>query len=148
MLAAVKADAYGHGLVPVSKALVEIGVDWLGVAIVEEGLQLRESGVDLPVLVLGGLFIGGVDSVDSKDDYLWFYAQVGVGPVVMAIDAVNQGVVKDMPEDEQRAWRSLGHVNSVGTLFIGLAGLMNIVVILEAFYPRPGQRRERRAEAT
>lgn len=58
VLAAVKADAYGHGLVPVSKALVDIGVDWLGVAIVEEGLQLRESGVDLPVLVLGGLSDG------------------------------------------------------------------------------------------
>ena len=114
------------------------------------GQRIRAMRVfaGMAVLVLGGLFIGGVDSVDSKDDYLWFYAQVGVGPVVMAIDAVNQGVVKDMPEDEQRAWRSLGHVNSVGTLFIGLAGLMNIVVILEAFYPRPGQRRERRAEAT
>jgi len=55
VLAAVKADAYGHGLVPVSKALAEVGVDWLGVAIVEEGLQLREAGVDLPILVLGGL---------------------------------------------------------------------------------------------
>ncbi len=55
VLAAVKADAYGHGLVPVSKALVDVGVDWLGVAIVEEGLKLRESGINLPVLVLGGL---------------------------------------------------------------------------------------------
>lgn len=55
VLAAVKADAYGHGLVPVAKALAEVGVDWLGVAIVEEGLQLREAGVDLPILVLGGV---------------------------------------------------------------------------------------------
>jgi alanine racemase len=55
VLAAVKADAYGHGLVPVAKVLAEVGVDWLGVAIVEEGLQLREAGVDLPILVLGGV---------------------------------------------------------------------------------------------
>jgi len=62
VLAAVKADAYGHVLVPVSKALVDVGVDWLGVAIVEEGLQLREAGVDLPILVLGGLG-GGAEAV-------------------------------------------------------------------------------------
>jgi alanine racemase len=51
----VKADAYGHGAVPVSKRLVECGACALGVATVEEGLELREAGIGVPVLVLGGL---------------------------------------------------------------------------------------------
>lgn len=55
VMAMVKADAYGHGAVPVSKELAGLGVASLGVATVEEGLELRESGLTSPVLVLGGL---------------------------------------------------------------------------------------------
>ncbi len=54
MLAAVKADAYGHGIKPVARALVQEGVTRLGVAIVEEGLALRRAGIDASILVLGG----------------------------------------------------------------------------------------------
>lgn len=55
ILAMVKADAYGHGAVPVSKKLVECGVCALGVATVEEGLELRNSSIKAPILVMGGL---------------------------------------------------------------------------------------------
>lgn len=58
VMAAVKADAYGHGIVPVARAMEDEGIDWLGVAIVEEGLRLREAGVRLPILVLGGFADG------------------------------------------------------------------------------------------
>ena len=58
LLVAVKADAYGHGLLPVAGALSEEGVDWLGVAIVEEGIRLREAGIETPILVLGGAIEG------------------------------------------------------------------------------------------
>ena len=51
----VKADAYGHGAVQISRALANFGAASLGVATVEEGLELRESGIHLPILVLGGL---------------------------------------------------------------------------------------------
>ena len=51
----VKANAYGHGLVPVAKALLAFGVDALGVAFLEEGITLRRAGVRAPILVLGGL---------------------------------------------------------------------------------------------
>lgn len=50
--AVVKADAYGHGAVPVAAAAVEAGATWLGVALVEEGIELREGGVTAPVLML------------------------------------------------------------------------------------------------
>ncbi len=52
-MAVVKADAYGHGAVGVSRALAAAGVDWLGVALLEEGAELRRGGIEVPILVLG-----------------------------------------------------------------------------------------------
>ena len=52
-MAVVKADAYGHGAVGVSRALAAAGVDWLGVALLEEGAELRRAGIEIPILVLG-----------------------------------------------------------------------------------------------
>ncbi len=59
VLAVVKADAYGHGAVPVSRALEAAGVCFLGVALVEEGLALRQAGLKSDILVLGGAYEGG-----------------------------------------------------------------------------------------
>jgi len=50
VLAVVKADAYGHGLVPVAKAAVAAGADWLGTALLEEGLALRAAGIKTPLI--------------------------------------------------------------------------------------------------
>jgi alanine racemase len=52
-MAVVKADAYGHGAVGVSRALEQAGVDALGVALLEEGAEIRRAGVEVPILVLG-----------------------------------------------------------------------------------------------
>ena len=49
----VKANAYGHGLIEVSKAAVEAGAAWLCVARVEEAIRLRNAGIDIPLLVMG-----------------------------------------------------------------------------------------------
>jgi len=48
VLAVVKADGYGHGAAPVARAALEAGAAWLGVALVEEGVELREAGIDAP----------------------------------------------------------------------------------------------------
>ena len=53
LLAVVKADAYGHGAVPAARAALEAGADYLGVAILEEGLTLRRAGIEAPILVMG-----------------------------------------------------------------------------------------------
>lgn len=50
VLAVVKADAYGHGLIPCAKAAVEAGADWLGTALLEEAIALREAGITAPIL--------------------------------------------------------------------------------------------------
>lgn len=53
IIAIVKADAYGHGAIDVSPVLLENGADKLGVAVITEALELRESGIDAPILILG-----------------------------------------------------------------------------------------------
>ena len=50
VLAVVKADAYGHGLIPVSKALEEAGADWFGTALLEEAINLRKAGILKPII--------------------------------------------------------------------------------------------------
>lgn len=54
VLAAVKANAYGHGAIECSHRLAKEGVDWFGVALPEEGVELRNAGITTPVLCMGG----------------------------------------------------------------------------------------------
>ncbi|MEN3038622.1 MAG: alanine racemase [Candidatus Kryptonium sp.] len=56
VMAVVKANAYGHGAIEISKSAISLGVDYLAVAIPEEGIELRENGIDIPVLVLTPAF--------------------------------------------------------------------------------------------
>ena len=55
IMAIVKANAYGHGLIEISKRLVKDGIDYIGVAFVEEAIRLREEGIETPILVLGAI---------------------------------------------------------------------------------------------
>ncbi len=52
----LKANAYGHGLVEIARHLEKLGVDYFGVAVLEEGILLREAGITAPILVLGGIW--------------------------------------------------------------------------------------------
>ena len=52
-LGVVKANAYGHGAVPVARKLEELGADYLAVACLDEALELRNAGIKLPILILG-----------------------------------------------------------------------------------------------
>ena len=67
VLGVVKADAYGHGAVPVSRALAAAGVDWLGVALVEEGIQLRRAGIAAPIRSESEAVIAGVGIAGPED---------------------------------------------------------------------------------
>ena len=52
-MAVVKANAYGHGMLPVAKTIEESCADWFGVFTASEGIALREAGIAVPILVLG-----------------------------------------------------------------------------------------------
>ena len=57
IMAVVKANAYGHGVERVSKVLVDGGVNYLGVATIDEALTIRRSGLNVPILVLGSVLV-------------------------------------------------------------------------------------------
>jgi alanine racemase len=58
ILAVVKANAYGHGAVPIARALAKAGADWFGVTCSAEGIELREEGIRKPILLLTGFWEG------------------------------------------------------------------------------------------
>lgn len=94
VMAAVKADAYGHGAVPCARRLEAEGVDWFGVALPEEGIELRGCGIIRPILCLGGFWEGQQNAC----------LQWNLTPVVYRIDrlesfdsaARDAGVVADV----------------------------------------------------
>jgi alanine racemase len=80
----LKANAYGHGLVEVAQLMQDLRADYLGVAVLEEGLLLREMGITIPILVLGGIlgnqlpyFIeNGLTITASSIEKLWTIDEV------------------------------------------------------------------------
>ncbi|MGB3789422.1 MAG: alanine racemase [Phormidesmis sp.] len=55
LMSVVKADAYGHGAVTVAEVAIASGTTWLGVATVPEGIELRQAGIRVPILVMGAV---------------------------------------------------------------------------------------------
>jgi len=94
VMAVVKANAYGHGAVACARRLVNEGVDWFGVALPEEGIELRSAGITKSVLCLGGFWPGQATAC----------IQHQLTPVVYRLDmieafnqaALNAGVVADV----------------------------------------------------
>lgn len=67
IIAVVKANAYGHGAVAVARALEGAGAEWLAVADIEEGIELREAGLRGRILVFGALSVSDVEGVFTHD---------------------------------------------------------------------------------
>lgn len=67
ILVVVKADAYGHGAVPVARTMVREGADMLGVGDSHEALELRLAGIQVPILILGAIIEGEIENVVSYD---------------------------------------------------------------------------------
>ncbi len=67
IMAVVKADAYGHGLVECARRLAKEGIDWFGVALPEEGVKLRKAGIEEPILCLGSFWSGQEDLIFKYD---------------------------------------------------------------------------------
>lgn len=110
-------------------------------------------------LFFGGLFIGGIDVVDAKEDRVWFYGQALVGPLAFGVDYVHQsrfkvrepgtGVVRSAYPTEGRNPRtaepvaggsppntkSIGKMNEIGTLFATIAGMLNVIAMIDAALP-------------
>ncbi|MFU8818678.1 MAG: alanine racemase [Desulfurivibrio sp.] len=93
MMAVVKADAYGHGLVPTAGALARAGADCFGVAEVEEGVRLREAGIAGEIVVLLGLGPEGAAEAVAR----------GLSPVVF-----DRGVLEQLSRQAARQGKVVG----------------------------------------
>ncbi|MFH1995431.1 MAG: alanine racemase, partial [Candidatus Omnitrophota bacterium] len=67
VMVVVKGNAYGHGLIEVSRALRDARVDYLGVATVDEAIRLREKKVNIPVLILGSVLAEEAEEAAKRD---------------------------------------------------------------------------------
>ncbi len=135
-------------------------------------LGFRARGLWIAAGVLGlfftGLFAGGLDTVDSQEDRIWFIGQALVGPVAFGADYVHQHNFKgrdprdtsklrsaDPDETLVRAapgsglppgalvivkggpppiTKSVGRANEIGTLFSAIAGMLNLIVLIDAAF--------------
>lgn len=106
ILAAVKANAYGHGAVECARRLEAAGVDWFGVALPEEEKELRDAGINSPILCLGG-FWPGQESACLRER---------LTPVVYRLDMIERlnsvardaGVIADVHLKVDTGMRRLG----------------------------------------
>jgi hypothetical protein len=113
------------------------------------GERLRAAHIAAGVLGLFvvGLLIGGIGVVDRRDNYFWFIPQGIVGPAAFGVDYLHQNHFKvrdDLhggrpralgPGEKPRYRRSLGKSNELGTLFCAIAGMVNLIVIIDAAFP-------------
>ena len=75
LLAIVKADAYGHGAVMLAPTILASGIDMLGVASIDEGVDLREANINCEILVLGAVPVWAVESAVKNDISIAIFSQ-------------------------------------------------------------------------
>ncbi len=96
LLAVVKADAYGHGAIPVSRAAVDAGVSMLGVALVEEGVALRDAGIDASILVLSEPVPDAAETVVQRGLTPVVYTASGIDALAKAVAATGAALPLDV----------------------------------------------------
>jgi alanine racemase len=99
LMAVVKSDGYGHGAVPVARAALDAGATWLGVALVEEGIELRDAGIDAPILVLSEFPRGSEKDALASGLTPTVYSKVGVDAVAEAARAVGRSTAVHLKVD-------------------------------------------------
>ena len=90
LCAVVKADAYGHGARAVAPAALEAGADWVAVATVEEGIDLRDAGVGAPILVMGPVMAASAEAGVAAGLRLAVHDRAGVGLIGAAAARVGR----------------------------------------------------------
>ncbi len=92
LMAVVKADGYGHGDVRVARAALDAGATWLGVALVEEGIGLRDAGIDVPVLLLSEPPVGSEKEALAANLTMTLYTGAGLRALAEAAGAFGRRV--------------------------------------------------------
>ena len=128
-MAVVKANGYGHGAVPVSRTALEAGATWLGVALVEEGILLRDAGLRAPILVLTQFPPGSEKEALAAGLTPTLYTDDGLARLAEAAGAVGGPVGVHMKVDTGMhrvglaPQRALGFVRAVAEAGLELEGV-------------------------
>jgi len=91
-MAVVKANAYGHGDVEVARAALDAGATWLGVILVDEGIRLREAGIEAPILLLHEAPVERVDELIANDLTPCLFTEKGLWALGEAADRAHRPV--------------------------------------------------------
>lgn len=115
--------------------LAAIALPGLGHALLGERRRAAIISIGIVSLALAGILIGGIGSVDSQGSPGWFLAQIFLGPVTLAFDFIHQARYQGVG--------ALGRAEELGTLYVAVAGLLNLIAIIDAFVPRVTTQRVR-----
>lgn len=134
---------------PLGFDAIAFALAWLLPGLGHWFLGHRRRAVYIAIGVLGlvimGVLVGGLDVVDRQEDHLWFMPQSLTGPLAFGLDAANHFLLKSGRVGEiishdvihgfqtrVNRLKSIGRVNEIGTLFVAIAGLLNLCVMLDA----------------
>lgn len=133
-MAVVKADAYGHGAVPCALRLEAEGVDWFGVALPEEGVELREAGIRRPILCLGSFWPGQEQMLIDFDLTPVVYDRGGAERLARAADQAGITVQVHVKVDTGMGRAGVDHAAAAEfALFLKSVGKLKITGLLTHF---------------
>lgn len=135
--------------VAAAMAIVLPGLGYLWYSDVKRAIYV---GIGVLGLFVTGLFVAGIDAVDRKEDKWWFLLQAGVGPTAFVVDHLHQNQFKtNVPpgtgSSVAHATKSVGRVNEAGMLMAALAGMLNLIAIIDCAWHAPATTRRREGEA-
>jgi len=98
-------------------------------------------------LYVGGVLIGGISVVDSREQRIWYFGQLLAGPITLGVDSLHQGMKVETPPGSgvfappppgggASYEPSLGKMREIGTLYCAVAGMMNLIAILDVTFHR------------
>jgi alanine racemase len=116
LCAVVKANAYGHGMVPVAEAALDAGADWLAVATAEEAAELRGAGIDSRVLVMGALTADELSTAIRADADVVAWTKEVAEAAPRAHVKLDTGMARLGTKDRELALRLARRPNTVGLM--------------------------------
>lgn len=123
-------------------AVAAWAVPGLGHVILGQRRRGAILGASIGLLWIIGLLIGGIGVIDREDHPAWFLGQMLVGPS-LAVDVYHQQLPPPLPGNNPPYTPSLARVNEQGVLYTALAGLLNLLAVLDVLYRDPADPRYR-----
>jgi hypothetical protein len=127
-----------EGFDPVN-GLLALAIPGLGYVVRKQYTRALLFAAGIYLLVVLGILLGGVDVVDRVEDKWWFIPQAGLGPLAFGLDHLHRNILGAQPGG---VTPSIGKINEIGTLFVVMAGMMNLIAVFDCLWPNKDARPE------